>query len=106
MFLPTLAECFSASYAEAMRMRKPILTTDLGFSRSICGDAALYFQPADPKAAADMVEKLLDATEIQQQLIAKGEEQLNTFDSAEARAKKILALCRELVEKKGTRLPQ
>ena len=26
MFLPTLLECFSASYAEAMKMRRPILT--------------------------------------------------------------------------------
>jgi glycosyltransferase involved in cell wall biosynthesis len=30
MFLPTLAECFSASYPEAMIMKKPIITTDLG----------------------------------------------------------------------------
>ena len=32
MFLPTLAECFSASYPEAMIMNKPIITTDLGFA--------------------------------------------------------------------------
>ena len=36
MFLPTLAECFSASYPEAMKMERPIITTDLGFARSIC----------------------------------------------------------------------
>ena len=52
MFLPTLAECFSASYAEAMKMEKPIVTTDLGFARSVCGDAALYFDPTDARSAA------------------------------------------------------
>ena len=49
LFLPTLLECFSASYPEAMIMERPIVTTDMGFARSICGDAAFYFRPADPK---------------------------------------------------------
>jgi hypothetical protein len=32
LFLPTLLECFSASYAEAMYMQKPILTSNLDFA--------------------------------------------------------------------------
>src|SRR5690606_33979234 len=42
MFLPTLLECFSASYPEAMKMRVPILTSNLPFAKGICGDAAIY----------------------------------------------------------------
>src|SRR5690606_10997307 len=53
LFLPTLAECFSASYPEAMKMEKPIVTTDLGFAKSICGMAALYFEPMDATAATE-----------------------------------------------------
>lgn len=56
MFLPTLLECFSASYTEAMRMQVPILTTDLGFAHSICAEAACYFQPT---SASDLGEKIV-----------------------------------------------
>ena len=48
LFYPTLLECFSAAYPEAMIMKKPILTSDLSFATGVCGDAAAgktYFQP-------------------------------------------------------------
>jgi glycosyltransferase involved in cell wall biosynthesis len=97
MFLPTLAECFSASYPEAMKMEKPIITTDLGFARSICGDAALYFDPCNANAAAEQILRLLQDPLLQDSLRARGREQLLTFDSPAERAEKILAICAELV---------
>lgn len=51
MFLPTLLECFSASYIEAAYMRKPIFTSDLSFAHTICKDGAFYF---DPYSAMDI----------------------------------------------------
>jgi len=97
MFLPTLAECFSASYPEAMKMDKPIITTDLGFARSICGDAALYFEPCNANAAAGQIIRLFQDPLLQDTLRARGREQLLTFDSPAERAEKILAICAELV---------
>ena len=38
LFLPTLLECFTASYPEAMVMKRPILTSDLPSAKQICGD--------------------------------------------------------------------
>ncbi|WP_127844478.1 glycosyltransferase family 4 protein [Psychroflexus aestuariivivens] len=99
LFLPTLAECFSASYPEAMMMKKPIVTTDLGFAKSICGEAALYFEPKDARSAADQIEKLLENTELQKDLVAKGDEQLKTFDSPQDRAKKYIELCKSLAKR-------
>jgi glycosyltransferase involved in cell wall biosynthesis len=96
MFLPTLAECFSASYPEAMKMEKPIITTDLGFAHSICGDAALYFEPMNPVAAADKIVMLLKDKKLWEALIKKGKQQLRQFDSAESRAQKYLDLCQQL----------
>lgn len=93
LFLPTLAECFSASYPEAMAMGKPIVTTSLGFARSICRDAALYFAPSDPKAAADAIEELISDRTLQVQLVEAGRRQLATFDTAQERARKYLELC-------------
>ena len=96
MFLPTLAECFSASYPEAMKMEKPIVTTDLGFSRSICGDAALYFPPCDAKAAVGQVERLIGDTDLQERLRRNGRERLAAFDTPAERAQKILGICNDL----------
>lgn len=93
MFLPTLAECFSASYPEAMIMGKPIVTTDLGFARSICGEAALYFSAKNAEAAADQIEKLLDDRELQAELVKQGYKELEKFDSPQERAKKYIELC-------------
>lgn len=97
MFLPTLAECFSASYPEAMVMGKPIITTDLGFARSICGEVALYFKPKDPFAATDAIEKLLDNPQLQDNLIQIGKQQIKNFDNPQQRAKKYLNICQDIV---------
>ncbi len=88
MFLPTLLECFSASYAEAMRMEKIILTSNIGSAISICKDSAIYF---DPLNAKDIVQKLLDIesdSEMQEYIIKKGKERLKKFDSYRQRAEK------------------
>jgi len=96
MFLPTLAECFSASYPEAMRMEKPIVTSELGFARSICEDAAMYFTPSDPQAAASQIVRLIDDPTLQRDLRKKGRERLGAFDTPAERARKILDICMEL----------
>jgi glycosyltransferase involved in cell wall biosynthesis len=96
MFLPTLAECFSASYPEAMIMHKPIITTDLGFARSICGKAALYFEPMNARKAAEQIEKLCSNPWLQIDLKNKGIEELKKFDSPFNRAKKYLDICKKI----------
>ena len=93
LFLPTLAECFSASYPEAMIMSKPIITTNLGFAKSICNDAALYFEPKNAKSAAREIKKLIGDKELQKRLQDRGKDQLKTFDSSKERAEKYLHLC-------------
>lgn len=98
MFLPTLAECFSASYPEAMIMDKPIITTDLGFARSICGDGALYFKAKDAEAAADQIERLMDDKELETILVAQGRKELKKFDSPRERAKKYIEICASLAK--------
>ena len=96
MFLPTLLECFSASYPEAMAMGKPILTSDIDFARSICREAALYFDPTDPR---DIVEKILDlasSAELQADMTARGAARLEAFGTARSRAGEYLRICAEL----------
>ncbi len=92
LFLPTLLECFSASYCEAMYMKKPILTSNLSFATGICKDAAVYFNPMDPENIADVIFKLAMDAKKQEELINKGIEQLKIFDTSSQRAEKYLQI--------------
>jgi glycosyltransferase involved in cell wall biosynthesis len=96
MFLPTLLECFSASYAEAMYMKKPIITSNLTFATTICENAALYFNPVDPDSIVDTIIKLVSSKVLQEKLIQNGGLQLLKFDSASTRAQKYLEICQQI----------
>lgn len=98
MFLPTLLECFSASYPEAMAMQKPILTSDLGFARGICGDAAEYFDPLDPRDIAEKIIGLIDNTGRQKELIQNGIRRLKSFYTAAERARAYLSICENMLK--------
>ena len=90
LFLPTLLECFSASYCEAMVMKKPILTSNLSFAKGICKDSAVYFDPMNPENIADVMYELVMNKEKQMELINKGIEQLKAFDNSSQRAEKYI----------------
>ncbi len=105
MFLPTLVECFSAAYPEAMVMGKAIVTTDLGFARSICGEAALYFTPMDAISAASQIEQLMKDHDLRQDLIEKGYRKVETFDTPRQRAEKYLKICARLAAENHHRPP-
>ena len=100
MFLPTLAECFSASYAEAMIMEKPIVTTSMSFAKSICQDAALYFEPKNPQDAAERIVQLLEDKQLREALVQHGKVRVEEFDSPATRSQKYLDLCQQLVKQK------
>lgn len=93
---PSLLECFSASYAEAMRMRIPIITTDLGFAHSLCGDAAVYYNPTDPKSLAKCIIELCNNPDKMQQLVLNGIEQLKRYDTASMRTEKLIKVCENI----------
>lgn len=90
MFMPSLIECFTATYPEAMRMKKPIVTTDLEFARGLCGDAACYFSAVDPKAAAEALYLVATDKLYSQRLIENGKKQLLTYDNFAQRAEKLI----------------
>lgn len=97
LFLPTLLECFSASYAEAMIMEKPIVTTSMGFAKSICQDAALYFEPKNAESAASAIMELINDQELRKRLVQNGLARVQHFDTPSQRAEKYLRLCEALV---------
>ncbi len=98
VFQPTLLECFTAVYPEAMRMGKPIVTTDLEFAKGLCGDAAVYYSPTDAKSAANQILQLMNSEEARTQLINSGFLELKKFDDYNQRINKILAVCEDIAK--------
>lgn len=95
VFIPTLLEVFSATYLEAMFMKKPIIASDMPFSRDICYDAALY---CDPLNASDYAEKILmlyNDNELYKNLVEKGTENLKRFGTSMDRTKKYLEILKK-----------
>lgn len=96
MLMPTLLECFTATYPEAMRMEVPIVTTDLEFAHGLCGEAACFYSAIDPQAAAEAIYKVATDKEYAKQLVENGKKQLLTFDNYEQRTEKLLKILEEI----------
>ena len=96
LFLPTLLEVFSASYPEAMKMEKPILTSNYSFATDVCKDAALYFDPLDPKDIAKKIKQLIVDKSLQKELVEKGKKRIKEFETARSRAEKYVKICEQI----------
>ncbi len=72
LFLPTLLECFSVSYLEAMYHGLPILTSDLDFAHDTCKDAAIYFDPLSPTDITNKISMLLNNEQLVNSLTEAG----------------------------------
>lgn len=99
-FQPTLLECFTATYPEAMKMKVPIITTDLEFARGLCGDAAIFYSPLNAEEAADRIYEVSNDEKLRDMLISEGQNRLKSFDTFEQRAEKIISLCEKIIENK------
>lgn len=100
MFQPTLLECFSATYPEAMKMERPIVTTDIEFARGLCGTAAVYYSPLSAEDAAMAIYRVATDEILRQSLIEAGKKQLLQFDTYEKRTEKLIGILEHLVNKK------
>ncbi len=97
VFLPSLLETFSATYIEAMHFGVPLVTSDLDFAREICGDAALYADPLDPRACAAAIHTALTDTRLRHALREAGFARVKTFPDWSERFALYREACREAV---------
>lgn len=100
MLMPTLMECFTATYPEAMRMEVPIVTTDLEFARGLCGEAASYYSALDANAAAEAIYKVATDKKYAASLVEYGKMQLLTYDNYEQRAHKLVKILEDITKNK------
>lgn len=78
VFLPSLLECFSANYTEAMHFRRPIITSNLKFAETACKGAALYFNPLSVSEICNCIEKAILE---KNNLISAGDNRLMELES-------------------------
>lgn len=90
VIMPSLLETFSATYPEAMIMKKPIITSDLSFARELCGNAAIYYQHDSYLKAAEAVKMVLTNENLYKELIFNGLNKLQDFDKPNIRFSKVL----------------
>ncbi|MDZ7315972.1 MAG: glycosyltransferase family 4 protein [candidate division KSB1 bacterium] len=76
---PSLFEGFGFTPLEAMAAGVPVAVSNAASHPEICQNAALYFDPFDPKDMADKLELLLDDNSLRQELINRGFENIRRF---------------------------
>ena len=97
VFMPTLLETFSATYPEAMAMRRVIVTTDLDFAHSICGNAAVYYSPLSAEDAAAKILQVVEDADLRERLLIEGEKVLSGLPSPQEKYEQLVAYMREIV---------
>jgi len=76
IFMPSIAEVFSASYLEAMLCKRPVLASDLPFAKEVLADAALYFNPESIDSVIHKIKEISCNKEIYDNLVKKGQNRL------------------------------
>ncbi|HPS61830.1 MAG TPA: glycosyltransferase [Bacteroidales bacterium] len=92
LFFPTLLECFSALYLEAMYLGKPILTSDLSFAHDLCGEAACYFDPLSPESMVQSISQVLADDSLREAMIAAGRRRITDFPTGMERTDRYLSI--------------
>jgi glycosyltransferase involved in cell wall biosynthesis len=64
---------------EAMAVGSPLLAADVPSSRSVCGEAALYYPPGDHRALASLMKEMGDPAQ-RERLVEQGRRHLGSND--------------------------
>ena len=71
---PSLVESFGHPLVEAMASGLPVIASDIPVHREVCGEAALYFNPLDPEALADVVTQIRGNSALRMRMAITGRE--------------------------------
>jgi len=76
---PSLAEGFGLPPLEAMACGAPVAASRAASLPEVLGDAALWFDPADPAALAETLVRALETPGLREELVEKGRRRAATF---------------------------
>jgi len=92
---PSFYEGFGLPPLEAMACGCPVIVSDSASLPEVCGDSALYVNPKEPESIANSIMKIIEDTELRNQLVRKGIERAKNF-RWENTAKEILKIFEEV----------
>ena len=92
---PSYCETFGMTQIEAMACGIPVVTSNISVMPEICGDAAVYFDPANPEDIADKMNQVLSSENLRNKLIINGLRRVRDF-SWEKSAREHLSVFEEV----------
>lgn len=81
VLMPTILESLGLPFLETMSFKKPLFTSALDFSKSLCKDYAVFFDPFSPQDIYDKI-KLLDNKEYIDNKILLGDKILKDYTNS------------------------
>lgn len=96
---PSLYEGFGLPALEAMTLNCPVVASNTSCLPEILGNAAIYFDPYNPKDIADKIKKVLTDKNFRDNLRNKGKEQVKKY-SWEKMAKETLEIYKKVARSK------
>lgn len=97
LFASTLEAC-PFTLLEAMQQGAPIVTTNVGPMREICGDAAIYVEPLDSKAFGEAAYAIVKDPILREELRAKAQARARLFRWEDS-VKRLLITLKKAVER-------
>ena len=98
--MPSVLESLSSAHLEAMQWGKPQITSDLPYSRDLCGDAAVYVAAENPQAWAITIEEFVNDPALREKLVLSGYERMSQFPKTwEEVATRVHDIFEEIIKK-------
>jgi glycosyltransferase involved in cell wall biosynthesis len=89
VFMPSIAEVFSATYLEGMHFCRPVICSDLSFAREVMGEAGIYFDPWSIESAYEKIVLCMTNSLTYESAVERGSQRITRFDSSEQKYRKI-----------------
>ena len=94
LLMPSLIETYCLPYVESMHHKRLIFTSDMDFSREVCGDAAVYFDPLNHHSILEAIEKIYSNDTLREEKIYNGSIQSEKINSWE----KVVQMYSDIIE--------